>query len=334
MRTLWQDIISIIQTKDNFIITSHVNPDCDALGSELALTEYLQTQGKQALIINSDPVPRAYRFLDPQRRISRYDPTDHAPALAKAEVIIVLDASGGWERTGSVGTVLAQSPALKLCIDHHPDSVDFVDVALVDTNSAATAELIFDLLMCLKAAISLTMAQALYAAIITDSGSFRFPKTSPRTHRIAAELLALGVDPLGVYRQIYEQYSLNRVRLRGHVIDSIKTAADGQIAYYGLAYQTLKDYGVKTAELDGFASLGLQIGGVRAVIFCVESSKSKVKISLRSDGSCPVNQIAAAYAGGGHPSAAGATIANRRLDEVLAEVLVQTERLISDCPQK
>lgn len=324
---MWRKIISILQSHTNFIITSHVNPDCDALGSELALAEHLDHLGKQVTILNSDSMPAAYHFLDPERRIKKYAQAKHGRLIKEAEVIIVLDASGGWQRLGRVGEALAQAGALTLCIDHHPDSTDFVDLAVVDLTASATAELIYELVMAMRGSLTLGMAQALYAAIITDSGSFRFPKTSARTHRIAAELLVAGVDPLYVYSQIYEQYAINRVRLKGHVLASIKITASGQIAYYSLDQATLKAYGVKVADLDGFASLGQEIGGVRVTIFCLESSKSKVKLSLRSDGSCAINQIAAEYGGGGHPSAAGAVVAGK-LAEITAEVVEKTRRLL------
>jgi len=325
--TVWQEIIAIIQKHKNFILTSHVNPDCDALGSELALAEHLRDLGKTVAILNSDAVPEVFRFLDPQKRIKRYTQAKHANVIKKAEVIIVLDASGGWERLGRVGEILAQTDATKVCIDHHPEATDFVDVAVLDTTAAATAELIYELLLAMAGTLSESMARSLYAAIMTDTGSFRFPKTSPRTHRITAELLAAGARPLETYRQIYEQYPLSRVRLKGHVIDGIKTTANGQIAYYGLDRETLRAYGVEASELDGFASLGLEIGGIRVVVFCVELSRGRVKISLRSDGRVMVNQIAAAYNGGGHPSAAGATVEGD-LDQVMVDVVQKFENLL------
>jgi phosphoesterase RecJ-like protein len=259
--------------------------------------------------------------------IKKYSPTRHAGIIKKAQVIIVLDASGGWGRLGRVGEVLAQAQAVKLCIDHHPDATDFVDIAVVDIEAAATAELIYDLLVTTHGALSQSMAQALYAAILTDTGSFRFPKTSARTHRITAELLAAGVHPLYIYNRLYEQYALGRVRLKGYLLNSIKTEAGGQIAYYGLDQDTLKAYGVKVAELDGFASLGQEIGGVRVTVFCMESSRSRVKISLRSDGTVAINQIAMAYHGGGHPSAAGATVTGS-LDSVMAKVVQKVKGLL------
>ena len=324
---LWQQLIPIIETNHSFVITSHVNPDCDALGSELALAEYLRKLGKVAHIINSDATPAAYRFLDPQRNISRYSKKRHAAVIDRANVIVVLDASGGWERLGSVGKVLQNVEAMKLCIDHHPDATSFVDLAVIDTNAAATAELIYELIVTMNGSVSKTMAQALYAGIMTDTGSFRFPKTSSRTHCITAKLLAAGANPLIIYRQIYEQYSVGLVQLKGHVLESIKTTAGGQIAYYSLSKATLDHYGVKSSELDGFASLGQQIGGVRIVVFCVEASGGRVKLSLRSDGSIDIRWLAAAYNGGGHPSAAGALVTGR-LDEVQAELVEKASALL------
>jgi len=324
---LWQKIIPIIEHNSTFVITSHLNPDCDALGSELALAEHLGNLGKKVTIINSDPAPDTFRFLDPQRAIKKYSVSKHSTLIKKAEVIIVLDASGGWKRIGRVGEALAQTEAIKICIDHHPDTTDFVDVAVVDTDAAATGELIYDLILAMHGTLSPHMAQSLYAAVVTDTGSFRFPKTSSRTHQFTAGLLLAGAQPHYIYRQLYEQYPLQRVRLKGHVMDSIKTEASGQIAYYGLDQLTLKAYGVKTSELDGFASLGQEIGGVRVVVFCLQSSKSKVKISLRSDGSLEINQLAVEYGGGGHTSAAGATVTGK-LDEVMAEVVEKVKMLL------
>jgi phosphoesterase RecJ-like protein len=304
-----------------------MNPDGDALGSELALAEHLMKLGKTVHIINSDAVPAVYRFLDPRKRIKRYSASKHASMIRRADVVIVLDASGGWKRLGVIGEALEQTRAVKLCIDHHPDSAAFVDVAVIDTDTAATGELIYSLITAMGGALSKEMAQALYAAILTDTGSFRFPKTSAQTHMVTGALLAAGVDPLYVYRQIYEQSSAGYIRLKGHIMDSIKLAGEGQIAYYSLTQALLKTYGVKVSELDGFASLGQSIQGVRVSIFCQEATQKRVKISLRSDGSVAINQIAVAYGGGGHPSAAGAITAGEP-SQVMAELIKKVEQLL------
>ncbi|MCB0162954.1 MAG: bifunctional oligoribonuclease/PAP phosphatase NrnA [Anaerolineae bacterium] len=324
---MWQKIISIIENNERFVLSSHINPDCDALGSELALAEYLRSLGKTVSIINTDSTAANYRFLDPKQRIDQFSEKRHTRIIKKADVIIVLDASGGWERLGGVGKWLARAEAIKLCIDHHPDATDFVDVAVVDTEASATSELIYELIVAMGGSLSKHIAQALYAAIVTDTGSFRFPKTSPRTHRITAELLAAGADPMYIYRQIYEQNLLEAVQLKGHIMASIQTAANGQIAYYGVSQNTLKQFNVKTSELDGVASLGQLIGGVRVTIFCMELPQDRVKISLRSDGTVTVNQIAFDYGGGGHPSAAGA-IGEGSLAGIMAELVAKVEPLL------
>ncbi len=325
---MWHQIIPIIERNHNFVLTSHINPDCDALGSELALAEHLSSLQKQVAIINSDPVPTPFRFLDPNSRIKCYSSKKHAVLIDQADVIVVLDASGDWQRVGPVGEVLKQVQATKICIDHHPDAADFVDLAVIEPEAAATAELIYDLVRTMHGSISKNMAEALYAAILTDTGSFRFPKTSPQTHHIIADLLAAGADPLYLYSQIYEQYSADCVRLKGHVMASIQTAAAGQIAYYSLTRTDLTSYGVKSSELDGYASLGQQIKGVRITIFGLEAAQqSRVKISLRSDGTIAINQIALEYGGGGHPSAAGAIIPGR-LDEIMTELVEKTKALL------
>lgn len=330
---MWQKIISAIQNNQKFVITAHVNPDCDALGSELALAAHLRRLGKQAVILNTDSTPPAYKFLDtlPRRSIRKYAHSKHRRVINQAQIIFVLDASGGWERVGRVGEALQQAPALKICIDHHPDATDFANIAAIDTNAAATAELVFDLIEAMDGQITPHIAQALYAAIITDTGNFRFPKTNPHTHQITAKLLAAGVDPAGVYQQLYEQYPLGRVKLKGHLLNTLQTTANGRVVFYGLARDTLKAFGVKASDLDGFASLGQEIGGVCVTIFCLETAAKQIKISLRSNGRVAINQIAAGYNGGGHPSAAGATVSGP-LEEVLADVTAKVRQLLETHP--
>jgi len=324
---MWSNVIPLINTRQRFILTTHTNPDLDALGSELALDAYLRSLGKEVWILNSDPIPRTFRFVDPERRLRTFSPGRHQKRIRQAEVIFVLDASGGWDRVGRVGEALAQAQATVVCIDHHPDPVDFAHVAVVNTQAAATAELIFDLITQAGGRITPTIAQALYLAILTDTGSFRYPKTSPETHRIAARLIEAGADPSQLYRQVYQRHSLERVRLKGHVLSSLRAGAEGQMVWCALDQATLKAYGMTPADLDGFPGLGMEVGGVRVSVLCVEMPKGRVKVSLRSDGSVAVNGLAAELGGGGHPSAAGATVEGD-LAQVTAQVVARVEALL------
>jgi phosphoesterase RecJ-like protein len=337
---MWSDVIRVINENQYFVVTTHTNPDLDALGSELALDEYLRSLGKQVSILNSDPAPRALRFADPESRLRTFSPNRHQSKIERAEVIFVLDASGGWERVGRIGQPLAaraqraqdrvrrpRDGATVICIDHHPDPIDFAHLSVVDPDAAATAELIFDLFTQSQAILTPSIARWLYLGILTDTGSFRFPKTSLQTHRIAACLIEAGADPMHLYRQVYEQYPLGLVRLKGHVLSSLQVGAEGQLAWCALGQDTLRAYDVKSADLDGFPGLGMQIGGVRVSVMCVETPKGRIKISLRSDGTVAVNSLAVHLGGGGHPSAAGA-IVDGDLAQVTAQVVADVGALL------
>lgn len=326
---MWSDILAVVRGHRRFIITTHSNPDLDALGSELALDEYLSAQGAQVCILNSDPVPEPHRFVDPKRRIRTYQPRRHARIVERAEVVFVLDVCGGWSRVGRVGEVLAHGNAKTIRIDHHPDPVRFTDLEVVDNDAAATAELIYDMVSAAGGSISEAMARELYVAILTDSGSFRYPKTSPRTHRIAADLIQLGANPAELYKIVYNQYTLRRLRLQGHTMDAMQIGADGRMAWSVLDQNTLRAYRVKVADLDNFAGLGMQIAGVQVCVLCVELPKGQVRVSVRSDGVVPVNDLAGEWGGGGHASASGATVKGG-LDEVVALVLSRVEALIEN----
>jgi phosphoesterase RecJ-like protein len=334
---MWSELFGIISKKQRFILTTHTNPDLDALGSELALDEYLRSLGKEVSILNSDAVPRTLRFVDTEGRLRTFSPTRHHHKVEEADVIFVLDASGGWDRVGRIGQALkdrANRPkdgATVICIDHHPDPINYAHLAVVDPDAAATAELIFELITQTGGTLTPSIARWLYVAILTDTGSFRFPKTSLQTHRIAARLIEAGANPMQLYKQVYEHYPLELVRLKGHVLSSLQVGGNGQLAWYALDIDTLKAFGVKPADLDGFPGLGMQIGGVRINLLCVEMPKGRVKISLRSDGSVAVNGLAAQLGGGGHPSAAGA-IVEGVLTQVTTQVVADIEALLETTP--
>ena len=324
---MWSDILRMVEQHRRFVITTHTNPDLDGLGSELALEEYLRRLGRQVVILNSDSVSPVHRFIDRAHRVRAFDHIGDTEIVQRSEVIFVLDVSGGWDRTGQIGKVLAGAKGTTIRIDHHSGATGFADLEVVDTDAAATGELIFDLISSTGGDITPTMAEALYLAILTDTGSFRYPKTNPSTHRIAARLLELGVDPTRLYKQVYEQYSLDLIRLKGRVLDSLQLGAGGRLVWCALDQATLNHYGVQAADLNGFPGMGMAIRGVQVSVFCVEAADGKVKVSLRSDGTVAVNELAARWRGGGHASAAGATIKGD-LASVTEEVVAQAESAI------
>ncbi|RME40420.1 MAG: hypothetical protein D6796_17220 [Caldilineae bacterium] len=234
----------------------------------------------------------------------------------------MLDVSGGWQRLGCVGEALSAAGKFSICIDHHPTGDPFTDLHHIDPQAAATGELIFDLIGAMGGDLTPPIAEALFTAIATDTGYFRFSSTRPRTHQIVARLLAHGVEPARIYRLLYEQQSLARMHLKGHMLQNISLAANGQIAWVGLSQAVLRRFGVSHLDLDGFSGLPLQIGGVKISIFLVELPEGKVKISFRSDGEIAVNRLAVQLGGGGHVPAAGATVPG--------ELAAVTERVVAE----
>ncbi len=324
---MWTQIIETLTMKQRFIISSHLNPDCDALGSELALAYHLLNLGKEVMVLNCDPVIPPYQFLDPDHLLQQFSENDHFSFISQTEVVVVLDASGGWNRLGRVGKALARTRAITICIDHHPNEAFFTDMAVIETNVIATGELIFELIMTMQGQITALMAQALYAAIMTDSGSFRFPKTSAHTHRITAELIDHGANPSKIYDLLYQQHPLLKVQLKGYVLKNIKLAAGGQVAYISLDAKTLARYSADPSDLNAFSNLAQQIKGVRIAVFAVELPDQRIKLSLRSDGTVAVNQLAAEFGGGGHAPAAGATTTGP-LQAVINQVVKKASDLV------
>lgn len=323
---MWTPIINELKKHQSFIISAHTNPDCDALGSELGLAHHLINMGKNVYILNSDPMPSTYAFIDPGGLVETYSPKGHKKLLNQTDAIIVVDASGGWNRLGRVGSALGKLKKPSICIDHHPNSEQYTTVAHVDPTAAATGELIISLIQAMDSVISETMATALYTAIVTDTGNFRFSSTNPHTHRATAVLIEAGAKPARIYNQLYEQHSLEKVQLEGYALQNIATAHNGRTAYNTITLDVLEKYGIASSDLDNFSGMSQKIKGVDVSVFLVELPRKRVKISLRSNGSVPVNQVAALFGGGGHVPAAGATT-NGTLEDVLHQVLEEIENL-------
>ena len=225
-------ILETIRTNERFVLTTHVNPDGDAIGSELALYYHLKDLGKEARILNGSPLPDLYRFLDPEGvRVREYGEQD-ARTLEKADVLFLLDLSHK-DRLGALGRALRERGPTRICIDHHPPRALSCDLAWIDDRAAATGELLFDLFKRDGRRISPAIAEALYVALVTDTGCFRYTNVTARTHRIAAELIEAGIDHHGIYRRVYESNSWNQSLLFARAIGALQRAWNDRVARTG-----------------------------------------------------------------------------------------------------
>ncbi|MDZ7272287.1 MAG: bifunctional oligoribonuclease/PAP phosphatase NrnA [candidate division KSB1 bacterium] len=332
MRRDWQKVIDFIATRDEFIVTSHVSPDGDAIGSEVGLAAVLSLRGKRSSIVNVSPTPGHYRFLDPDGTIAQYDPSQHLELFRRAGGVFILDISD-WARLREVGKVIKEFDLPRVCIDHHKQTDSMAEVEVIDSSASCTGELIFDLCRAMGVTPQGRLAESLYTCLLTDTGSFRFANTTPEVHRIVAQLVEAGVDIGRVYEQVYESSSPAKVRLMGEVLRSLSFECEGALAWFALTRQALEQSGVKTWELENFPELPRMVAGVEVSLSLTELNNGRTKISLRSKGRIPVIGIATALGGGGHTFAAGAVVPGT-IDEVLEKVLGEARRAVETYRQQ
>lgn len=315
-----RDILRVLRTADRFLLSTHVNPDGDGLGSELALARALRAQGRQVRIVNVSPTPAVYRFLDPDGLLELYDPRRHDDVIRDAGAIVILDTNHP-DRLRTMAAPVLAAPGVKLCIDHHLDPAPFADLYLLDDGATATGELVHDLLTELVGPdLPADIATPLYCAVMTDTGSFRYPRVSEHTHERIARLIAAGADPVSIYHNVYEQWTPGRIQLLGRALAALETAHDGRLAVLVITRTMLSATGTTEEDTDNFTVYPMSIGGARAGILFLELEDG-VKVSFRSRGSIPINELAQQFGGNGHRNAAGARIDGLPLDTVVRRVV-------------
>ncbi len=310
----------IIIENNVFLLTTHVNPDADAIGSEIAMYRILKSLGKDVYIINHSTTPYNLEFFDTENIIRVFDEEKHKQLFDEADVLIALDFNRA-NRVVSMQKVFAEFNGIKICIDHHQDPEDFVNHNFIDDNYAATGHIIYDFIKQTKLVdLNYEIAYPLYAAIMTDTGSFRFERTSPELHRIISELLETGVDPGEVYDRIYDQSKISKIKLLGRTLDTLKLIDNDRIGYMHILQSTFKELGALESDTENFVNYPLSIENVVLSLLFIEL-KDGFKVSLRSKGNIPVNEIAANFGGGGHTNAAGARFHNSAMIDEMPKIL-------------
>lgn len=329
---MYADIASLIDNNQEFIITSHVNPDGDAIGSEIALYSHLKKLGKNVRIFNYSETPSNYTFLDNDRIIQTFDESKDTSAITGAEVLFILD-TNDYSRIKTMAPSFRESKAKKVCFDHHLglNKNDF-DYYISDTDSASTGEILYKFLKSRdketgKDTIDLKIAEALYTAIMTDTGSFKFPRTTSETHIIAADLLSYGVDPFAVYTEVYNKSSLGKLQLLSRFLNNVKMEYDDKLIYSTVLQKDFEETKTNMYETEGFSQHLMSIASVQISVIFTETKRG-VKISFRSNGEIFVNELAKEFGGGGHMNAAGASVDGAKIPEITIEVIKKTKDYI------
>jgi bifunctional oligoribonuclease and PAP phosphatase NrnA len=309
----------LLRGKRRVALSTHLNPDGDAIGSACALALALRGLGADARVILADALPENLRFLDvPAGLVERYDPAAHDAVIGGADAVLLPDLNA-LHRIGAVADAVEASSAPRMVIDHHLEPKPFAQAYLVNTDACATAEIVFDLLATMAVPLTRDIAVALYAGIMTDTGSFRFDRTTPRVHRIAAALLEAGADPTDVYRRVYDEYPLRRTQLLGKILATLEPVAGGRATLLQVTRTMLADTGTTLEDVENVVNYGLSVRGVELTVLLTELEDG-VKFSFRSRGNATVLALAARFNGGGHAQASGATVRGIGLDEALEQV--------------
>lgn len=311
-------------------LSTHINADGDGCGSEAALARLLAQRGIHARIVNPTPWPALFAFLlgdDVEDASAR-----GAAALHGIDALIVLDIND-IRRLGQLADAVRSLAVPISVIDHHVAGDEPVgQIAVADTAACATGELVFDIATTLGLVITPAVAQSLYAALLTDTGSFRFSNTTPRAHAIAAALLAAGVDPEEMYRRIYAQVSVGRLHLLREALASLQAEPELGLSYISVEAGVTDRFDVTSEELDGIVEHPRSISGTRMAMFFRDLGHGKVKVSFRSTGSVDVQQFARRYGGGGHAKASGALLTGN-LADVQQQVVADARAYLStDAP--
>ncbi len=327
MKIDWTLLREIIETKNRFVLTTHVRPDADAIGSEIAMAGLLEQLGKEVRIVNASVVPPRLLFLDPDRRCLQLGSQVNEAEACDTDVHMILDTSA-WGQLAEVGRVFKKTTAKKIVIDHHVCAEDLGALNLKDTEAEATGALVFEFAQAMNLTITPVIGTAIFCAIATDTGWFRFPSTTGETMRTIGHLVDGGIQPAVIYKKLYEQFTLSRIKLAGRVLSRMMLDFDGKLAW---TYVTLVDYretGAEPPDTEDLVNECLTVDDVEAAFILIEQSNGNVKASIRSRSHLDVSNIAGAFGGGGHKQAAGAILPGP-LADVQVKILTAMKALFS-----
>ncbi len=299
---MFDEIIRIINSCQNFLITSHIRLDGDAIGSELAMYHTLRNMGKKAVVYNQDVTPEIYKFLPGSEFI-----VNILEFPENFDAVFVLDCSE-IDRIGNESSRVSATIKKMINIDHHISNGGFCDISLIDSEASSTGEILYRLLEKMEGALTEDIAINLYTAILTDTGSFHYSNTGRDTFTIAGKLVEKGANPQQIAERIYEMNPPAKIKLLAKVLETFESDWDGKISSIVVTQKMLEDTGALPEYTEGFVDFVRSIEGVEVAALYNEISENNFKISLRSKGKTNVEQVARKFGGGGHFNASACMI--------------------------
>jgi phosphoesterase RecJ-like protein len=314
----WRPFVEAVRRHRRFLLTTHVRPDGDGLGSIKALGDTLVQQKKEVQLVIPSNLPERYRFLDPEGQIARFSEGDGR--WKNNEVVIVLD-TGTWNQLDEFGPFLKSLHAEKFVIDHHLTQDDLGAVRLVDTSAEATGRLVYEAILALGGPLTMAAADALFVAIAMDTGWFRHSNATPATFALAEKLVQAGAKPTLLYDHLFEENTLARLKLMGAVLSRLQVTHAGRVASSEVRLADYGQTGAKPQDTEDLVNFTRSVAGVEVGLLFMEQPRGGIKVSFRSRARIDVARLAERFGGGGHRLASGATVLGVSLDDARDRVL-------------
>ena len=328
-----EELRSLLSTPKRIAITTHQKPDGDAMGSSLALYHFLAKSGHKVKVVAPTDYPDFLKWMPGNEEvlIGPFDPDMANWTFEGADIIFCLDFNA-LHRIAEFENVVRDSEAIKIQIDHHMEPEGFENMDFSDVEASSTAELIYRLILEMegKEAITPSMAECIYAGIMTDTGSFRFTNTSPDVHRIVAHLMEVGVNVNKVYEEIFNTATIERLRFLGHCLtDCLTVLPELKTAYIKVEKEVFKNFPIKAGDTEGLVNYALSIKGVNLAVLLTPKDDI-VKLSFRSRGEVSSNELAQHFGGGGHFYAAGgrSSATMEETEQKLLSILEQNKTVL------
>lgn len=320
----WSPLVDILRRHQTFLLMTHIRPDADGLGSQLALADALTAIGKTPRVVIPSKLPPRYHFLNGiGTPIEQFKLPGHG--FREVDAVIVMD-TGTWNQIGDFGDFLKTLTVPKAVVDHHRTQDDLGGIPFVDTSAEATGRLAYEIIRALDAPISPHAAHMMFMAVALDTGWFRHPNTTAATFALATELVRLGANPTPLYEQLFECAPVARLRLAGVALERIQTRAAGRIAFTEVYLKDYSDTGSVPGDTEDLINYPRSVDGVEIALIFIEQVGGSTKVSFRSRAT-DISTLAERFGGGGHKLAAGA-LTKGSLPQVRDQVLAAVEEVL------
>jgi len=325
----WSPFVEFLRPHHTILLMTHIRPDADGLGSQLALADALRNAGKNPRVVIASKLPPRYQFLDPDRTLIEEFrlPGD---AFRSVDAVVVMD-TGTWNQLGDFGPFLQTLNVPKAVVDHHKTQDDLGGMRFVDTTAEATGRLAYEIINALKLPISKAAAHSMFMALALDTGWFRHPNTTAESFRLAEELVRLGADPPPLYEQLFECAPVGRLKLLGKALERLQVTENGLVAYTEVYHDDYAAAGAVPGDTEDLIDYPRSVDGVEVALLFIEQTDGSTKVSFRARSKVDVAKLAETFNGGGHRLAAGAR-AEGDLPSVKARVLAAVDRALAETP--